>query len=85
MKTIELSTATKTLTEYVEGLEEEAVIFTSHGKPVAALVPLQDGDEELSSLSLNPKFLRIIAQAEEEFASGKKLSFDEMSRRLDEE
>jgi antitoxin (DNA-binding transcriptional repressor) of toxin-antitoxin stability system len=88
VKIIELSAATRSLAEYTQGLDEEAIIVTSDGHPVAALVPLPDGrdwDEELSSLGMNPKFLRIIAQAEEEFNAGKKLSFEELSRRLDEE
>jgi PHD/YefM family antitoxin component YafN of YafNO toxin-antitoxin module len=82
MKTIEISTATKPLSEYAEEFGDEVIVLTSDQKPVAAIVSLKNIDEESLSLSTNPEFLDIIQQARKEFESGKKLSLEEMKREV---
>ena len=80
MKTIEISTASKSLAEYAEELNGDIVVLTSGNKPVAALVPLKDIDRESWSLSNNKVFLDLIEQARTEFRDGKTLSFEQMKR-----
>jgi len=80
MKTIELSTAAKSLSEYAKEFEEGIVILTSHKRPVAAVISLVDTDRESLSLSMNPEFINIIEKAREEFKSGKVVSLDEMKQ-----
>jgi len=63
MKTIELTTASKPLSEYAKEIGDEIVVLTSHQKPIAAIVSLQKEDTESLSLSLNPEFIEIIERA----------------------
>ena len=51
MKTIELSEASRPLSDYAEELDEEIIVLTSKKKPVAALVSLKDVDRESLALS----------------------------------
>ena len=80
MKTIELTTAKKSLSEYAKELGDEVVVLTENNKPVAALVSLKDTDMESVTLSMNSEFRAIIEQARQDFAAGRKLSLDEMRR-----
>jgi PHD/YefM family antitoxin component YafN of YafNO toxin-antitoxin module len=80
MKTIELSTASKSLAEYAKEFGEEVVVLTDNHEPVAAVVSLKNVDRESLALSTNPEFLAIIERARAEMASGRKLSHDEMKR-----
>ncbi len=82
MKTIELSEASKPLSDYAKALDEEIIVLTSKKKPIAALVSLKNVDQESVALSTNPEFMAIIEAAREEFRSGKKLSLEEMRREL---
>jgi PHD/YefM family antitoxin component YafN of YafNO toxin-antitoxin module len=82
MKTIELSTASKSLSEYAKEFENEVVILTSHTKPVAAVISLARAELESLSLAMNPEFLAIIEKARAEFAQGRKLSLKEMRQQL---
>jgi PHD/YefM family antitoxin component YafN of YafNO toxin-antitoxin module len=89
MKTIELSTATKPLSEYANELNNNGpIILTLNNKPVAALIALGDEgnwDEETLSLSLNPEFAKIISEAREEIRTGKTYSHEDIRREFDEE
>ena len=83
MKTVELSAATRPLSEYVAELGGDFIILTSKNEPVAALVSLDYMEIESLSLSLNPQFAQILDEARAEFSAGKKLSLDEMKREMD--
>lgn len=63
MKTIELVNATAPLLEYARGLGEEPLVLTEGGRPVAALVPMEDSDLETLALSTNPQFLSLIERS----------------------
>lgn len=82
MKTIELSDASKPLSDYAEALDDDILVVTSRKKPVAALVPLKHVDREALALSTNPEFRAIIEAAREEFRAGKKVSLEEMKREV---
>jgi len=82
MKTIELSDATKPLSDYAEALDDDILVVTSRKKPVAALVPLKYVDRETLALSTNPEFRAIIEGASDEFRLGKRLSLEEMKREV---
>jgi hypothetical protein len=60
MKTVEVDQATAPLAEYTRDLENDPVIFTRGGNPVAALMSLENVDWETISLSTNPKFIALI-------------------------
>lgn len=84
MKTVELSEASKPLSDYTKELGEEILVLTSNNKPIAALVSLKNVDRESLALSTDPEFMKIIEAAREEFKAGKKLSLEEMKRELSE-
>jgi antitoxin (DNA-binding transcriptional repressor) of toxin-antitoxin stability system len=82
VKRIEISAASKPLSEYADELDDEIVILTSQDRPVAALVPLRDIDEESWALSTNDAFLNLIERAREEVRAGQTISFEEVKRKL---
>ena len=82
MKTIQLSDASKPLSDYAEALDEDILVLTSKKKPVAALVPLKHVDREALALSTKPEFRAIIEAAREEFRVGERLSLEEMKREV---
>jgi antitoxin (DNA-binding transcriptional repressor) of toxin-antitoxin stability system len=80
VKKIEISMASKPLSEYAAELGDEIVILTSDDQPVAAIVSLKDVDRESWALSTNNVFLELVEKAREEFKMGKSLSLEEMKR-----
>ncbi len=56
MKIIEQAEAKASLADYTESIAQEPVIVTVNGKPVAALVAIENADLETVSLSTNPPF-----------------------------
>lgn len=85
MKRIEISAASKPLSEYAGELDDEIVILTSGDHAVAALVPLKDIDEESLALSTSQTFLDIIERSRKEIRAGQTISLEEVERSLLEE
>jgi hypothetical protein len=82
MKTLELDKATAPLVQYARGVKKEPLIFTSHGKPIVALIYIPNADAETISLSTNPQFLAIIERSRLRQEKEGGISSDEMRRRL---
>ena len=82
MKTLEMAKATATLAEYAREVAVEPVIITVDGKPVAALVAIENTDLEAVSLSTNPKFLAIIERSRARHQAEGGIPSEEMRRRL---
>lgn len=78
MKTIKLSTASRTLAEYAAELSDEIVLLMERSKPVAAIVPLKGVNRESIALSAHPGFLRIIERSRRQFRRGETMSLAEM-------
>ena len=78
MKTIKLSTASRTLADYAAELSDEIVLLTERDKPVAAIVPLKGIDPESIALSAHPGFLKIIARSRAQFRRSQTMSLAEM-------
>jgi prevent-host-death family protein len=78
MKTLALSTASRSLAEYANELDDEVVLLTKRNRPIAAIVPLRNVDRESLALSSHPGFLALIERSRREVAVGKTLSFEEM-------
>ncbi len=83
MKVLEQAEATASLAEYTADIAQEPVIITRHGKPIAALIPMENVDLETVSLSTNPEFMELIERSRARQRAEGGLSSDEMRRRLE--
>ena len=63
MKKIDLDKATGTLAEYARKAKDLPIVFTRRGKPVAALVSMQNRDFESLALSTSPRFRTVIERS----------------------
>ena len=63
MRVVEIVDATDTLADYTAQIESGPLIVTNHGRPVAALVPIENADLETAALSTNPQFLELIERS----------------------
>ncbi|MCU0546078.1 MAG: hypothetical protein MUE44_28570 [Oscillatoriaceae cyanobacterium Prado104] len=61
MKTIEISEIALLLENYDR--TEAPLILTRNGQPIAALFSIEDIDIETLSLSVNPKFIKILEES----------------------
>ena len=82
MKTLEMSKATASLADYAREVDKEPVIVTRHGRPVAALMPIENADRETVSLSTNAQFLALTERSRQRHEAEGGISSDEMRRRL---
>jgi prevent-host-death family protein len=82
MKTIDIKKATGQLKDYAKAAEDEVVVVTRKGKPVAAVVALDDADYESLSLSTNSRFVEIIARSRSRMEKEGGIPTDEIRRRL---
>ena len=82
MKTVELSKATASLKAYARDVSKEPMIVTIEGKPVAALVAIQNADLETVTLSTHPQFLALIERARARQKSQGGIPSKEVRRRL---
>jgi antitoxin (DNA-binding transcriptional repressor) of toxin-antitoxin stability system len=82
MKSIELVQATAPMAEYAQNVSKEPLIITIGGKPVAALVPIENADLETVTLSTHPQFLALIERSRTRQKAEGGISSAEMRRRL---
>ena len=82
MKTLESANATAPLAEYARDVAKEMVILTEDGKPVAALVSIENADWETVVLSDHPQFLALIERSRSRQKNEGGVSSAEMRRRL---
>jgi len=82
MKILEMAQATASLAEYAHDVEKNPVILTIDGKPVAALVAIENADLETVTLSTHPQFLALIERSRARQKADGGLSPAEMRRRL---
>ena len=82
MRTIDISEATNPLSEYAREVANDPLVVNAGGKPVAALVAIENSDLETVSLSTNPDFIDIIERSRARYQAEGGISNDEMRRRL---
>jgi antitoxin (DNA-binding transcriptional repressor) of toxin-antitoxin stability system len=83
MKLVDKKKATATLAAYAEELASGPIVLTERGKPVAALVALENVDLETVSLSTNPRFMELIERSRRRVRAEGGVSSREMRRRFD--
>ena len=83
MKVVDMDKAKGSLSDYARRNRRDAVVIIRHGKPVSALLPLQKGaDLERLSLSMNPKFLRIIERSRKSLRRKGGLTLEQLQAKL---
>ena len=82
MTTLEIQEATASLAEYVRDVVKEPLIVSRKGRPVAALVSIENADWETVSLSTNPWFLALIQRSRKRQEREGGISSEEMRSRL---
>ena len=82
MKTVEMSKATAPLAEYARDVHKEPVVLTIGGRPVAALVPIENADLETVTLSTHPQFIALIERSRARQKAEGGISSLEMRQRL---
>jgi antitoxin (DNA-binding transcriptional repressor) of toxin-antitoxin stability system len=82
MRVLEKKEATAPLAAYTTWVKKEPVIVTRNGKPIAALVSIENADLETVSLSTNRKFLELIERSRARQRAEGGISSKEMRRRL---
>jgi prevent-host-death family protein len=85
VRKVEVADATESLATYVRKADAGPVVVTDAGRPVAALVILENTDLETVALSTDPEFLEIIQSSRARQAQQGGLSSTEMRRRLEDE
>jgi len=63
MKSVEITTAVASLAEYAHEAKQSTVIFTENGRPIAALISLENVDTETISLSGNDHFVALMERS----------------------
>lgn len=82
MKTVKLNDAKQSLASYAKKVGKEPLVFVRRGKPVVALVNIEDSDWESISIANNPKFLKIIDASRERQRREGGITSDELRKRL---
>jgi prevent-host-death family protein len=82
MKTVDVEEANETLSMYARKVRREPLVVTRRGKPVLALMPLNDVDRESLAVSTNPKFIALMERSRARCKPGSGISTEEMRRRL---
>ena len=80
MKTLTITQATASLADYARELHGPLIV-TNHGKPVAALVPIEKMDLETLAVGTSPTFLDIIEKSRRRQEIEGSISNDEIQRR----
>ncbi len=82
MRTLELDEANERLADYVRNVGSEPVVVTIDGKPVAALVAIENADLETVTLSTSPGFLALIERSRARQTAEGGISASAMRQRL---
>ena len=82
MNIIDIKDAKDSLCDYAERVKDNPLVITEDGRPIAALLPLENTNIETASLSTNPKFIALIERSRLRQKTEGGISSDEMRRRL---
>ena len=81
MKVIDLAKAAVFLANYATDPNQQPVILTVKGKPVAVVLPAEGGDVESISVGLNPQFNALMERSRRRMETEGTISDEEMRRR----
>ena len=81
MKTLEMKEATGELASYASQVRRGPVVVTDHGKPVMALMSIENADLETVSLSTDPRFMALIERSRALYKPGTGIPLEEIKRK----
>jgi prevent-host-death family protein len=81
VKTVEIAEATGALSDYAQMARRETVVVTRRGRPIAAVVPIDDMDLETLSVSTNSDFIAIIERSRARHRPEGGISLDEIRKK----
>lgn len=82
MRTLEIGEATGSLAEYARKADAGPLVITDAGRPIAAVVAIENTDLESLALGTDPKFQEIIQRSRKRQREEGGISSEEMRRRL---
>ena len=82
MKTVEIGKATGSLAQYAKSVRKGPVIVMRRGRPLAALMPMENTDVETAMLSTHPQFLALIERSRVRHQQQGGVSSRDLRRRL---
>jgi prevent-host-death family protein len=82
MRIVDKAEATASLADYAAEAEQEPVVVTSQGKPIAVLIAIENADLETISLSTNRAFIDLIERSRARQRAEGSISSEELRRRL---
>jgi prevent-host-death family protein len=84
MKIASVADVKANLSAYIKASEDELVVITKNGKPVAVLVPMEDDDElERFALAYSRRFQAILGQARDQLQARGGIPHDDFWREVD--
>jgi len=81
MRTVEISEAADSLPKYGRRKRGETWVLTRRGRPVAAVVPLNDEDYFSMRLANDPRFIELIERSRASYKATGGISLAEMRRK----
>lgn len=81
MKTLEMTEATGELASYAKQVRKEPVVVMNHGRPVMALLSIEDADLETVTLSNDSRFMAMIERSRALYKAGSGIPLEEIRRR----
>jgi antitoxin (DNA-binding transcriptional repressor) of toxin-antitoxin stability system len=82
MRNVEVTQAHASLGQSVRQLAGEPLVVTEDGVPIAALVPIDELDQESLALGSNPRFMAILEEARDQCRQGLGLTPEAVRREL---
>jgi prevent-host-death family protein len=81
MKTLEMTQAKGDLASYAEQVRKEPMVVTDRGRPVMALLPIENADLETATLSNDPRFIAMIERSRVLYPPGSGIPLEEIRRK----
>ncbi|MFN8504641.1 type II toxin-antitoxin system Phd/YefM family antitoxin [Kouleothrix sp.] len=86
MKIASVADVKANLSAYIKASEDELVVITKNGKPVAVLLPMKDDDElERLTLAYSRRFQTILQEAREQLRTTGGIPHDDFWREMEAE
>lgn len=82
MKTLDIAEATGTLGSYARRVQAGPLLVTRRGRPVMALVAMDEDDAASLRLAADPRFVSLVERSRAESPAGTGVSLEAVRQRL---